>query len=189
MTSACCCIAYHRRQMLLLVLAFLLWFFLAIPCTAQGVPQRRQDTPEEERPASESHSYMELFTKLEREWTQAVQKKDKTALDAILAPEFTLRTSEDPENLTSRADWIQKVLTSEDLRSSSQRAIVIRAFLGVAVVSFVRSEQVTINGKDRSGDYFIVDLWKANHDKWQVAARYMAPAGNNASEAGSTGQK
>ena len=132
---------------------------------------------------------MELFAKLERDWTQAVQKKDKAALDAILAPEFTLRTSENPENLTPRTVWIQNVLTSYDVRSSSQRSMVIRAFLGVAVVSFVQSEQATVNGKDRSGDYFIVDLWKANHDKWKVAARYMSPAGNNRDQTRSKAQE
>jgi hypothetical protein len=31
---------------------------------------------------------MELFTKLESEWMNAVQKKDREALDAMLAPEF-----------------------------------------------------------------------------------------------------
>lgn len=166
------------RLPLVLVLSLVLSFCVATPSAAQQARERPEATPEEDRPASESRSYVELFTRLERDWAQAVQKKDKAALDAILAPEFTLRTSEDPENPVPRADWIQKILTSYDVRSSAQRAIVIRAFLGVAVVSFVQSEQVTIGGKDRSGEYFIVDLWKANHNKWQVAARYISPAGD-----------
>ncbi len=166
------------RLPLLLALALLLSLCVTTPSAAQRAPEHPEATPEEKRPASESRSYMELFTKLERDWTQAVQKKDKASLDEILAPEFTLRTSEDPENLTSRADWIKNILTSYDVRSWTQRATVIRAFLGVAVVSFVQSEQVTIGGKDRSGEYFIVDLWKANHNKWQVAARYISPAGS-----------
>lgn len=169
------------RLPLVLALALLLSLYVATPSAAQRAQEHPEATPEEKRPASESRSYMELFTKLERDWTQAVQKKDKASLDEILAPEFTLRTSENPESLILRADWIQKALTSYDLRSSNQRAMVIRAFLGVAVVSFVQSEQVTIDGKDSSGDYLVVDLWKANRNRWQVAARYLAPAGNDRS--------
>lgn len=145
---------------------------------AQRGQQQERPKPVEGSPASESRSYVELFTKLERDWIQAVQEKDKTALDAILAPEFMLRTSENPERPQPRADWIHLALTRYDIRSFSQRAMAIRAFLGVAVVSFMQSEHATLDGKDRSGDYLVVDLWEANHGKWQVSARYVAPIGN-----------
>jgi hypothetical protein len=157
----------------------LLLLCLAAPCAARSAHKQGHKTPERDRPASDARSFMELFTKLERDWIQAVQRKDKSTLDAILAPEFMLRTSENPEDPLPRADWIQQALTSYDIRSFSHRAIAIRAFLGVAVVSFVQSQQATIDGEDRSGDYFIVDLWEANHDKWQVSARYVAPVGKH----------
>lgn len=151
---------------------------MVVPCVAQAGQERERGKSEEERPASESHSYMELFTKLERDWSQAIQKKDKAALEATLAPEFIYRSSEDPENPLSRADWMQQALMSSNIRAFSQRAIAIRAFLGVAVVSLVQREQSTVDGKDRSDDYFIVDLWEGHQDKWQVAARYRTPAGS-----------
>jgi hypothetical protein len=168
-----------KQMWLQFAFAFFLTFSVAASCLAQPAPQHEPAKADDERPASASHNYMELFTRLERDWVQAMQKKDKASLEAILAPEFVLRTSENPENPLPRADWIQQALTSYDIHSSTQRAMAIRAFLGVAVVSFVQSEQAFIDGKDRSGDYFVVDLWEAHHDKWQVAARYIAPAGNH----------
>lgn len=171
-----------------IVFALFLSLCLDTPCAAQAVHKQERETPEKERPASDAHSFMELFTKLERDWTQAVQKKDKTALDAILAPEFMLRTSENPENPLPRAEWIQHALTSYDIRSFSHRVMAIRAFMGVAVVSFVESQQATIDGKDCSGDYFIVDLWEANHGKWQISARYVAPVATHLVP-GTKGQK
>jgi hypothetical protein len=150
----------------------------AAPCAAQVVHKQRQETPEKDRPASGAHSFMELFTKLERDCSQAVREKDKIALDGFLAPEFMLRTSENPENPLPRAEWIQRALTSYDLRSFSHRAMAIRAFMGVAVVSFVESRQATIDAKDCSGDYLIVDVWEANHDRWQMSVRYAAPVGD-----------
>lgn len=161
------------------VFTLLLSSYLATQCVAQGVHKHERQAPETERHDPEARSFMELFTKLEHDCIQAVQKKDKTALDAILAPEFMFRTSENPENSLSRVDWIQQVLTSNEIRSINHHAMVIRAFLGVAVVSFVQSQQATIDGKDRSGDYLIVDVWEVNHDKWQMSARYLAPVNNH----------
>jgi Domain of unknown function (DUF4440) len=148
---------------------------LATPCTAQSANQRRRETTQSEKPASDARSFMELFTNLERDWIQAVQRKDEATLESILAPEFMLRSSEEAENPQFRAAWIHQALNSYHIRTYDHRAMVIRAFLGVAVVSFVQRQQATMDGKDCSGDYLIVDLWESNHNKWQVSARYMAP--------------
>jgi hypothetical protein len=53
--------------------------------------------------------------------------------------------------------------------------MTIRAFLGVAIVSFVRSERAIIRGSDTNTDFLIVDVWETNHGKWQPAARFVAP--------------
>ena len=160
-----------KKLVLLLALALL----LPGSASAQRKRDKETQTPEAERQASDAHSFMELFTKLERDWMNAVQKKDSKALDEILAPEFMVRTSVDPEHPVSRADWMQDALTNYEVRSYSFRDVTIRAFLGVAVVSFVESRQATIKGKESSGDGFIVDIWETNHGKWQPAARFVAP--------------
>jgi hypothetical protein len=162
------------RPSILLTLVFSLC--VATHLAAQVNRKHEPATPEKERPASDAHSFLELFTRLERDWIQAAQGRDGAALDSILAPEFTGLSSESPENPLLRADWIQRTLTGCDILSYSHRAMTIRAFLGVAVVSFVQSQKATCDGKDCSGDYLIVDLWETNHNRWQVSARYMAPA-------------
>ena len=149
---------------------------MAAPLAAQVNRKHEPAASQSERPASDAHSFPELFTKLESDWIQAAQRKDEAALDSILAPEFTLLSSESPENPLLRADWIQRALTGYDIQTYSRRAMAIRAFLGVAVVSFVQTQNATCDGKDCSGDYLIVDLWETNHNRWQVSARYMAPA-------------
>jgi hypothetical protein len=164
------------RRPYLLVLLLLL--SVAVPGAAQNTDRGAQESVSKEAPVSEARSFEVLFTRLERDWIEAVQKKDKNALDAVLAPEFTLRSSEDPENPLARADWIERALTSYEIRSFSHRAMAIRAFLRVAVVSFVQSQQAMIGGKDYSRDCLIVDVWEANHGRWQVSARYIAPVGD-----------
>jgi hypothetical protein len=121
---------------------------------------------------------MELFTKLELKLDQAVEEKSKASLDIIVAPEFALRTSMDPDNPLSRDTWIQETLASSNVRTCSHDAMTIRAFMRVAVISFVCRQRMTVGDKDRHSDYLMVDVWEANQanqDKWQVCARYMAP--------------
>jgi Domain of unknown function (DUF4440) len=159
-------------------LALLVVLALLVPANLSAQRKEHkpeQQTPEVERSASDAHSFMELFTKLERDWMGACQRKDRNALEDMLAPEFIVRSSSDPEHPVGRADWIQDALTNHQIRSYGFRAMTIRAFLGVAIVSFVQSEEATISGKKSNTDSLIVDIWEANHGKWQPAARFVAP--------------
>lgn len=155
---------------------FAILLCLCLPSQAQRKKHKSEtSTPESARSAENAHSFMELFSKLERDWMLAVQKKDQAALDALLAPEFIERRSTDPEHDVLRADWMQEALSHYKLESFSARETEIRAFLGSAVVSFVQSQKATVSGADRSGEFFIVDLWVVNHGKWQAAARFLSP--------------
>jgi Domain of unknown function (DUF4440) len=154
----------------------LLLFCLALSSAGQKT-QKRPEHAENNGPVPDARSFMELFTKLELKLDQAVQEKNEVSLEAMLAPEFLLRSSMNPETPLSRAAWIEKALASSDVPSSTHDSMTIRAFVGVAVVSFVCRQKATVGGKDRPSDYMIVDVWEANHDKWQVGARYMAPVG------------
>ena len=158
-----------------LVLLFAIALLLSVNGRAQKKEQAEAQTSEAERQASDARSFVELFTKLERDWMNAVEKKDRQALDAMLAPEFTVRSSADPEHTVSRIEWIQDTLTKDDVRSHRIRSMTIRAFLGVAVVSFIESEEAATQAKKSRGDQLIVDIWKTIHGKWQPALRFISP--------------
>jgi Domain of unknown function (DUF4440) len=155
---------------------FLLVVCLAL-CSAGQKTHKRPEHAENNGPVPDARSFIELFTKLELKLDLAVQKKNEASLDAMLAPEFLLRSSMNPETPLSRASWIEKAMANRDIRTTSHDALTIRAFVGVAVVSFVCRQKATVGGKDLPSDYLIVDVWEANHEKWQVGARYMAPVG------------
>ncbi|HEV2397943.1 MAG TPA: nuclear transport factor 2 family protein [Candidatus Sulfotelmatobacter sp.] len=147
-----------------------------LPLCAQKVHKRESRTPEETRTASDARSFMELFTKLENGVTLAVQEKNASELDRVLAPEFVVRSGANPENPILRVDWIRQV-KSWSLRSYDLHTFAIRAFATEAIVSYVQSQRALFDGQDRSGEYFIVDLWVVNHGDWQLAARYISPIG------------
>jgi hypothetical protein len=158
------------RQALLLALLF----SVAVPVVAQKKHKPEEARSEEQRPASDAHSFMELFGKLERDWGLAAEKKDEKSVYEIMADEFIERDATDPENVITRTKWMQERLSDYTLDPLQIRSMTIRAFLGNAVVSFVQKQKATHNGADRRAEYFIVDVWVANHGKWQVASRFSS---------------
>lgn len=158
-------------------LTMLLVALIAMPSylTSQIRHDQKPEKPQAARSVSDARSFMELFTTLEHDWMEAVRRQDKLVLDTLLAPDFILRTSADPEHAMSRSQWIQHALTTYDLESFEQRAVAIRAFMGVVVVSLIQHQKTSGGGMERSGDFLMVDIWVANRGKWQIAARYSAP--------------
>lgn len=165
-----------RRRSIATVLVL---FVLMLPSAGQKTTHNRPEHPDSDGPIPDARSFMELFTKLEVRLDQAVHEKNAESLDSMLAPEFSLRTSINPESPLSRASWIKKALVGNDDRVCTHEALTIRAFTGVAVVSFICRQKTMVDGKDVASEYLIVDVWEANHQKWQVGARYLAPSGKH----------
>ena len=158
-----------RQAILLAVL-----LSVAMPVVPQRKHKPEDVKSEEERPASDAHSFMELFGKLERDWGLAAEKRDQKSLNEIMADEFIERDATDPETVLTRTKWMQKRLSDYTLDPLQIRSMTIRAFLGNAVVSFVQKQKATQNGAGPNAEYFIVDVWVANHGKWQVASRFSS---------------
>lgn len=135
----------------------------------------RPEHSDNDGPIPDARSFMELFGKLELRLDRAVHEKNTESLDSMLAPEFSLRNSINPETPLSRASWIEKALAGSEDRVCTHDAMTIRAFADVAIVSFVCRQNGTLDSKDLSSDYLVVDVWEANHTRWQVGARYLAP--------------
>ena len=43
-----------------------------------------------------------------------------------------------------------------------------------AVVKYDRLQQATYKGANENGQFFVVDLWKKDGDKWKLANRYVS---------------
>jgi len=159
-------------------LLLVLLLSLVVPVAAQRKHKSEEVGSEANRAASDARSFLELFSKLERDWGLAAQKRDQVSLDATVAPEFIERDATDPDHTITRAEWMEKSLANYTLDPLSIRSMTIRAFLGNAIVSFVQKQKATPSGADRNGDFFIVDLWVVNHGNWQVATRFISPINN-----------
>jgi ketosteroid isomerase-like protein len=117
-----------------------------------------------------------LFTGLEKQLLQAVQKKDKAAVEAITADDFEIAMpNADP---LAGVDWEDSVMAPAfALKSFAIRQMSVADLGDAAVVKFMRAQQASYKGKDESGDFFVVDLWKKSGDSWKLANRYVAKVG------------
>jgi hypothetical protein len=127
---------------------------------------------------------VEFFTHLEQEFSSAIQRRDHKTLDErFLDANYALRISDDPARKISRKDWLA-TLDVYLVKNWQMRDLELREFGDVAVTSLVVFQEAVVRGVDRSGDFFLTDVWiqsaaKANRldsANWRIAARYSSPA-------------
>lgn len=111
-------------------------------------------------------------------WMRAWMEQDAAALEAILAPEYSLIISSAPEYLFDRAQWLATAPRYICTRFA-YRGVQFRQLDGLVVMSSIADQQATMDGFDRSGSFFLTDIWRRGDtgEAWQVCARYSSRPG------------
>jgi ketosteroid isomerase-like protein len=113
------------------------------------------------------------FRTLEEEWSNAIRAQDVAKLEQFLRPEYTLTVARAGKlGHTDRASWLQNAASIYVLHEFRFAEIVVREYGDVAVVSSRYTQRATVDGRDRSGESFLTDIWVKTGDRWQVSARY-----------------
>ena len=108
-------------------------------------------------------------------WMQAWVGQDRATLEDCLARDFALIVSATPTQLIPRDRWL--VTCDVYLCSSFRyRDVQVRELAPtIAVMSAIAEQQATLSGVDRSGAFFVTDLWRLEPDGgWRVCARYSS---------------
>ena len=114
-----------------------------------------------------------IFTGLEIQLLQAVQKKDRTGLQAMLTGDFAI----DMPNADRLAadDWLESVMAGDYiLKEFGVRQVSVSDLGNAEVVKFDRLQEATLKGTSDNGEFFVVDLWKKDGDTWKLANRYVS---------------
>jgi hypothetical protein len=114
-----------------------------------------------------------LFTGLEKQMLQAIEKKDKPALEAMLMDDFQIEMpNADP---LPGEDWLDSLMANDfSLKSFVIRQMSVADLGDYAIVKFDRIQQAIYKGQNDTGEFFVVDLWKKSGDSWKLANRYVA---------------
>jgi Domain of unknown function (DUF4440) len=130
-------------------------------------------------PADSDPQLTDLLRQLEDELGDAALHgyKDRKTMERLISPEFTQRVSDAPERSLPRALWGQPSGTYK-IESLEQRHHAARKLAeDLAAVSLLLTQKASREGQDRSGDFYVVDIWKKRGDGWQMIARYSSPMG------------
>jgi hypothetical protein len=114
-----------------------------------------------------------IFTGMEKQLLQAIQKKDKAAAQAMLSEDLYIEMpNADP---LPGDDWLDSVMEKDyTLKSFVVRQMSAIDLGDAVVVNFDRIQEATFKGKPDSGEFFVIDVWKKNGDSWKLASRYVS---------------
>jgi hypothetical protein len=114
-----------------------------------------------------------IFTAMENQLLQAIQKKDKAAAQAMLSDDLNIEMP-DADPLPGD-DWLDSVMAKDyTLKSFVVRQMSAIDLGNAVVVKFDRLQEAVLKGKADSGEFFVVDLWKKDGDNWKLANRYVS---------------
>ena len=114
-----------------------------------------------------------MFTGLENQLLQAVQKKDKAALQAMLSDDLMIEMP-DADPLPGD-DWLDSVMAKDyTLKSFVVRQMSAIDLGNAVVVKFDRLQEAAFKGHADSGEFFVVDVWSKSGDTWKLASRYVS---------------
>lgn len=159
-----------------LVTSFVCVVLVSFLALAQEEPKRppRQLPP----PTDIDPKLTEKFRQLEQELDHAILHKDAKSLERLVGVEYTLRVSDIPQGSLPRAIWMDNTLNRLNPESFDQRHHAARKLADdLAVVSLLQTQKGTIDGRDFSGDFYLVDFWRKRGGIWQIVARYSSPVG------------
>jgi hypothetical protein len=109
-------------------------------------------------------------------WMQAWQDQDRDTIEEILAPDFALVVASAPHFRLNREPWIELAVGAYVCsRFAYEHVQFHRLSDELVVMSAIADFDAKLGGKDRSGRFFVTDIWKKSNAGWTVCARYSSP--------------
>jgi hypothetical protein len=128
-------------------------------------------------PADVDPELTAVLRALEEQLRQAALGGYKDTMERMVGSEFAQRVSDAPQRSLPRALWGQPSGPYK-IASLNQRYYAARKLADdVAALSLLLTQKASRHGQNRSGDFYVVDIWNKRGDRWQLIARYSSPLG------------
>lgn len=112
---------------------------------------------------------------LEHVWASAMQARNLLQLNALVTDDFfvTIAAQGMPLQTTERERWLS-VMPSYEIQEMNIDDIRAQVYGDFAVVTLLWTQHARVNGKERSGTFFITDIWRETENGWRVAERHSS---------------
>jgi ketosteroid isomerase-like protein len=112
----------------------------------------------------------QALLQVERDWLNAALKKDRAALDKIIAADFIGRGEEGVKNKTQLISMLlSRSLKIESAEFNSMQPMV---FGDTAIIYGMTTSKESMGGKDTSGQYRWTDIFQKRNGQWQCVGSY-----------------
>jgi hypothetical protein len=108
---------------------------------------------------------MQIFGQIETDWAKALIKADKTELDRIEAPEYTIVTATGAVLTKSQADG-ELLNGNQHFDALDISDIAVHRSCNLAVVTGRAKSRERYKSQDNSGDYAFVDTFERRGGRW-----------------------
>ena len=122
---------------------------------------------------------MDEIRELQGRWMRAWLDRDRDTVEAILHPQFTLRSSAS-DAVVDRASWIESVLSGRVAGTAfTYDEMTVTVSGDTAIVDNRATFTGTIDGRDWSRTTYQTDVWVREDGPWRVIRRHSSlPVGN-----------
>lgn len=111
----------------------------------------------------------------QRAWMDAWMAGDMAGCEALLAPEFRLR-SVATDHVVGRDEWLTQARSGRIAGTAFDYEVMDVVVVGDTAVTMSRTRQeATIDGRDWSATLHITDVWVRREGAWAVIARHASP--------------
>ncbi len=110
------------------------------------------------------------YLDLERALEQAIEKRDRAAIDGLLDPDFDARSPAEPDP-APRVAWLEAALAGPPCRARV-RELSLREFGDLAIVSFLLDRRAPCMRRRAGGTLFVTDVWQQSSGR--LLARSVA---------------
>lgn len=109
-------------------------------------------------------------------WMRSWKEQDRAALEAVLAENYSLVIASAPGERFERDRWLEIAVGPYKCSRFAYSDILLRDLGGgIVAMSAIADFDATMNGVDRSGRFFVTDLWRRGDDGWKACARFSSP--------------
>jgi hypothetical protein len=119
---------------------------------------------------------VKIFLDQESRLLDALEKRDRAALEAMLGDNFEMRLGAKPGVPIPRAEWLNAALATDapDVSAYLVEQMAVHEMGNLAVASFLLQTADPAK-KGAPPSVFVVDTWEPAGDSWRLRVRYAAP--------------
>jgi hypothetical protein len=119
---------------------------------------------------------VKIFLDQESRMLDALEKRDRTALEGLLADDFEMRVGTHPGAPIPRAEWLNAALAVDapDVSAYLVEQMAVHEIDRLAIASFLL-QAADPGRKGAPPPVFVVDTWDRAGDTWRLRVRYAMP--------------